>query len=231
MTKKMIVVMGATAAVVIGGAGGWYWLEHRVQSSAVAADGSPVSLDTTTTAQSKGVPIDNSTGTSPSQDPGALQVKPAQDLGQTNVSGGSRAAASGGSTASSSGSTSSSRELEPDKFVEYEKYKTAQAAMFGEIVVGMGADVVVGKPVAVNYRGWLTNGQMFDHSKEGSPFIFTPGDHRVILGWEQGIMGMKVGGKRLLIVPPAVGYGAAGKDPIPANAVLVFEIELVAVQP
>lgn len=120
---------------------------------------------------------------------------------------------------------------QPEAFGQYDRYRDAEAALFGDAVVGTGAEVVLGSTLAVHYRGWLTNGTLFDESyKGGKPFVFKEGDHRVIAGWEQGVLGMKVGGKRRVIVPPAAGYGSAGQGPIPANAVLVFDIELLAVQ-
>ncbi len=229
MTKKLAIVLGVGAMVVVAGGGGaWYWTSHHVSESVVSSDGTPVAINAGAAGDTKSVPLDNKPGVAPPADKNALQVKPAQDLGQTNLSTGS---SNQNNTTSTKSSNAAASEPDPSKFVEYEKYKTAQNALFGEMVVGAGADVVAGKAVAVNYKGWLTNGQLFDQSKAGTPFVFTPGAHRVIAGWEEGIMGMKAGGKRLLIVPPVVGYGSTGKDPIPPNAVMVFEIELVEVQP
>lgn len=72
---------------------------------------------------------------------------------------------------------------------------------------------------------------MFDESySRGQTFAFTPGEHRVIAGWEQGVIGMKVGGKRRLVVPPAVGYGSQANGPIPGGSVLIFDIELLEVK-
>lgn len=119
----------------------------------------------------------------------------------------------------------------PDSFDEYEQYKSRTEALFGDLRMGDGAIAEVGKRVAVQYRGWLTNGKQFDESyARGQPFAFTIGEHRVILGWEQAILGMKVGGKRRFIIPSAVGYGAQAHGDIPANSLLVFDVELVSVQ-
>jgi len=98
--------------------------------------------------------------------------------------------------------------------------------------VGSGKEATQNKKVAVVYKGWLTNGQLFDQSKTNQqgvlePIVFTLGGGQVIMGWEQGIAGMKVGGKRRLIVPPSAGYGASAQGQIPANSVLVFDVELV----
>jgi FKBP-type peptidyl-prolyl cis-trans isomerase len=114
-------------------------------------------------------------------------------------------------------------------------YKSKDSAFFGDLRAGTGLVAEVGKTLVVNYRGWLTNGQVFDQSyststKQGQPFSFILGKHQVILGWEEGFVGMKVGGKRRIIVPPAVGYGSKEVGGIPANSLLVFDVELLAVQ-
>eukprot|EP00008_Paramoeba_atlantica_P009809 CAMPEP_0201476218 /NCGR_PEP_ID=MMETSP0151_2-20130828/1472_1 /ASSEMBLY_ACC=CAM_ASM_000257 /TAXON_ID=200890 /ORGANISM="Paramoeba atlantica, Strain 621/1 / CCAP 1560/9" /LENGTH=106 /DNA_ID=CAMNT_0047856521 /DNA_START=38 /DNA_END=358 /DNA_ORIENTATION=- len=100
-----------------------------------------------------------------------------------------------------------------------------------EQVVGNGAQAVVGKQVSVHYTGWLTNGTKFDSSKDrGRPFKFNLGNGEVIKGWDEGVKGMKVGGKRKLTIPPNLGYGAAGAGGvIPPNATLIFEVELLGV--
>ncbi len=101
-----------------------------------------------------------------------------------------------------------------------------------ELVVGSGAAAASGQKVSVHYTGWLTSGAKFDSSKDrGDPFIFPLGKGHVIKGWDEGVQGMKVGGKRKLTVPPALGYGARGAGGvIPPNATLVFEVELLAVR-
>ncbi|HVU80333.1 MAG TPA: FKBP-type peptidyl-prolyl cis-trans isomerase [Candidatus Paceibacterota bacterium] len=98
-------------------------------------------------------------------------------------------------------------------------------------VVGTGAEARPGDTLLVNYTGKLDDGTVFDTSVGRTPYPFVLGAGSVIQGWDQGLQGMKVGGKRLLIVPPALGYGAAGNGPIPPNATLVFEVELVGVTP
>ena len=104
-----------------------------------------------------------------------------------------------------------------------------------DLQTGDGAALSNGQKAAVYYKGWLTNGQLFDQSQKGSdgnlqPFVFTLGQHQVIAGWEDALEGMKVGGVRLLIIPPSVGYGATGQGSIPPNAVLIFQVQLGAVQ-
>lgn len=100
-----------------------------------------------------------------------------------------------------------------------------------DIQAGNGAEATNGHKVSVHYTGWLTNGQKFDSSLDrGKPLEFELGAGRVIRGWEQGLVGMRVGGKRKLTIPPELGYGARGAgNVIPPNATLVFEVELVGV--
>ena len=103
-----------------------------------------------------------------------------------------------------------------------------------DLRTGTGAEATAGKRLTVNYTGWLysetavdNKGTVFDSSTGRAPFQFTLGAGQVIRGWDQGVGGMKVGGLRRLVIPPDLGYGASGNGPIPANAALVFEIELV----
>jgi FKBP-type peptidyl-prolyl cis-trans isomerase len=98
-------------------------------------------------------------------------------------------------------------------------------------VVGTGTEAVAGKTVGVHYTGWLVDGTKFDSSKDrGRPFSFTLGRGQVIAGWDQGVAGMKVGGKRKLVIPPHLGYGASGAGGvIPPDATLMFDVELLSV--
>jgi FKBP-type peptidyl-prolyl cis-trans isomerase FkpA len=100
-----------------------------------------------------------------------------------------------------------------------------------ELKAGTGAEAVAGKVVTVHYTGTLTDGKKFDSSLDrNQPFSFTLGRGEVIQGWDQGVAGMKVGGKRKLTIPSSLGYGAAGAGGvIPPNATLVFEVELLGV--
>ena len=100
-----------------------------------------------------------------------------------------------------------------------------------DLKIGIGAEAVSGQNVSVHYTGWLTNGTKFDSSVDrGSPFQFPLGGGRVIQGWDQGVAGMRVGGKRKITIPPELGYGARGAGGlIPPNATLVFEVELLGV--
>lgn len=157
------------------------------------------------------------------------QNSSADNLGQINPT------SDGSSQNSQSAKKSQPSPIDPTTFGQYDKYKDSAGALFGEIQVGTGAELGENMKAAVYYKGWLTNGQVFDMSRpndkgELQPFVFTMGAHQVIPGWEQALAGMKVGGTRLVIVPPAVGYGASGQGPIPGNAVLVFQVQLAAVQ-
>ena len=97
-------------------------------------------------------------------------------------------------------------------------------------VIGDGAEAVSGKTVTVNYTGTLVNGDQFDSSIGRAPFSFPLGAGRVIKGWDEGVAGMKVGGKRILTIPPELGYGSRGAgNVIPANATLIFEVDLLKV--
>ena len=102
-------------------------------------------------------------------------------------------------------------------------------------VTGTGAEAVAGKKVTVNYTGTLTNGTAFDSNTDPkfghvTPFTFNLGAGEVIQGWDQGVAGMKVGGKRKLTIPASLGYGAQSVGSIPANSTLIFEVELLKVE-
>jgi FKBP-type peptidyl-prolyl cis-trans isomerase len=101
-----------------------------------------------------------------------------------------------------------------------------------DLVVGEGLDARRGDEVSVHYSGWLEDGTKFDSSLDrGRPFVFPLGRGRVIQGWDLGVAGMKVGGKRKLLIPAKLGYGKRGAgDAIPPNANLVFEVELLSVK-
>ncbi len=110
--------------------------------------------------------------------------------------------------------------------------KTASGLEYWDIKVGEGAIAQSGKHVKVDYTGWLTNGKKFDSSVgTGKPFDFMLGASQVIKGWDQGVAGMKVGGKRQLRIPPDLAYGAAGyPGAIPPNSTLIFDVQLVDVK-
>ena len=110
---------------------------------------------------------------------------------------------------------------------------TASGLQIDDTVVGTGAEAKSGNMVSVHYTGWLYTdgvaGAKFDSSKDrGEPFKFSLGGGQVIRGWDEGVAGMKIGGTRRLVIPPALGYGARGAGgAIPPNATLLFEVELL----
>jgi FKBP-type peptidyl-prolyl cis-trans isomerase FkpA len=108
---------------------------------------------------------------------------------------------------------------------------TSSGLQYIDLIVGTGATAQAGQTVTVHYTGWLENGKKFDSSVDrGQPFSFPLGAGRVIKGWDEGVQGMKVGGKRKFIIPSNLGYGARGAGGvIPPNATLIFEVQLLGV--
>jgi peptidylprolyl isomerase len=108
---------------------------------------------------------------------------------------------------------------------------TASGLQWRDDQAGTGTEATRGKTVSVHYTGTLTDGTKFDSSRDrGQPFEFPLGAGRVIQGWDEGVAGMKVGGRRTLVIPPDLGYGARPVGPIPANSTLVFDVELLGVR-
>ena len=109
---------------------------------------------------------------------------------------------------------------------------TPSGLNYQDLVLGDGPEARAGNSVSVHYTGWLTDDTKFDSSHDRrEPFSFTLGAREVIAGWDEGVAGMKVGGKRKLVIPPELGYGAKGAgSSIPPNATLVFEVELLDVR-
>jgi len=112
-----------------------------------------------------------------------------------------------------------------------EQITTASGLQYADETVGAGASPTAGQKVTVHYTGTFPDGRKFDSSRDRSqPFVFTIGKGQVIQGWDEGVMTMKVGGRRILTVPPALGYGARGAGgAIPPNATLLFDVELLGV--
>ena len=113
-----------------------------------------------------------------------------------------------------------------------ELIETPSGLRYQDLEVGTGSEAVAGSSVSVHYTGWLTDGTKFDSSVDGGkPFEFRLGAGMVIAGWDEGVAGMHIGGKRKLVIPGDLGYGAAGAGrDIPPNATLVFEVELLDVR-
>ena len=109
------------------------------------------------------------------------------------------------------------------------QYTTDSGLIIEDVIIGTGAAASTGQTVRVHYTGWLTDGTKFDSSKDrDEPFEFPLGGQYVIAGWDEGVVGMLIGGTRKLAIPPQLGYGARGAGGvIPPNATLVFEIELL----
>ena len=109
---------------------------------------------------------------------------------------------------------------------------TASGLQYEDLAVGDGATATKGQQVSVHYTGWLADGTKFDSSVDrGQPFQFDLGAGMVIRGWDEGVEGMKIGGKRKLVIPPDLGYGQRGAGGvIPPGATLVFEVELLGLR-
>lgn len=123
----------------------------------------------------------------------------------------------------------------PENFEIYEQYASSENTQYQDIVVGSGDALAVGDTAVVVYSGWLTDGTLFDQSRKNEQgqiegFPVTIGAGQVIRGWEEGLIGMKAGGTRRLIIPSSLGYGEAGQGPIPPNAMLIFDVELAQIQ-
>jgi hypothetical protein len=131
------------------------------------------------------------------------------------------------------GRAAANADVEPFEVVEagLPVHETPSGLRFQDVEVGIGPLASRGRTAVVHYTGWLASGRKFDSSRDrGRPFEFKVGDGRVIAAWDEGVATMHQHGRRRLIVPPELGYGASGTGPIPPNATLVFEVELVDVR-
>lgn len=224
MSKKVLyisIAAGVTILVLGAGGGAYYW---QKQSTDIAQQ-PQAAQEVDTTGSNTPLELQEAAGSS---SPSSLRVDNSTN-NDANVQGQI-------STQAPTSAATPKQPPGPETFQEYDKYKDGTTALFGELVAGTGAEVGANSKVAVYYKGWLTNGTLFDQSRNDpktnqlQPFVFQMGAQSVITGWEQGIFGMKVGGTRRLIIPPAVGYGATGQGPIPGNAVLVFDVQLLEVE-
>lgn len=127
------------------------------------------------------------------------------------------------------GSMPAPQEMAPSVDVS-DMTQTASGLYLLDMVVGEGEEAVPGQGVTVHYTGWFLDGEKFDSSVDrGETFRFPLGGGRVIAGWDEGVAGMRIGGKRRLVIPPELAYGAAGRPGIPANSMLVFDVDLFCV--
>lgn len=239
LMKKAWLIGGIASVLVVAGAGGGYaWWRHAQEAEAsdtVTSRTGQVGLDTSS--QNKSVPLSAATDTpsiplgtddSKKADTGGLKVT-TDGSGQTGLGGSATAQANGSSNSSNSSSSSdSSGGLD---FKSYEKYKDQTSALFGDIAPGDGAEAVANKRLTIQYRGYLIDGSLFDQSYgKSNGFTFVLGAHSVVVGMEQGLVGMKVGGKRRIVIPPSVGYGDKGQGPVPPGAIMIFDVELLKVE-
>lgn len=226
---KLGFVAVGTGVMIGSAAVGWLYLHRDTGEAAAAKRGTRTLEDETLNSASSSGPSDALTVT----------TNGTQGLAQgQSIGGGSGAGGPGGTGSSESGigsdraSGGGTDQLPtPSQFHVYDQYKNSPTALYIDVKPGDGKAVAKGSVVTIQYRGWLTDGKEFDESYAGGkPYTFTEGAGTVIEGMAQALFGMKVGGQRRLIIPPAVGYGAAGHDPIPPDAVMVFDVELVSVQ-
>lgn len=156
---------------------------------------------------------------SPRQSPDANSPTPAPASAQQNT----------GSADSGSVSTSADTGFVMPDISRFTRLQSG--LLYYDVTVGTGIAAVNLREVQVHYTGMLQDGTIFDTSRQrGVPIKFTLGEGKVIRGWEQGLRGMRVGGRRLLVIPPELAYGSAGSGPIPANATLIFDLQLVSVR-
>lgn len=238
MTKiKKFGIVGVVI-IAIGIAVGGYFVTHKSHLAATAAP----SVDSSPSAASAPQPLNPTVNPSSSislnqnfDTPSAGGLSVGSNSGSNSAIQAAGTQGSPGQSNNSAAGSSQSNPFDPSTFGQYDKYKADKGALFGEVQAGNGKALGPNQKAAVYYRGWLTNGTMFDSSRAGAdgkltPFIFTLGAHQVIPGWEQALAGMKVGAVRLVIVPPSVGYGDKGQGSIPPGAVLVFQVQLADVQ-
>jgi FKBP-type peptidyl-prolyl cis-trans isomerase FkpA len=229
VSRNKYIILGVLIVVAgLSASGYFWWSKNEEQKQAQIKKTSPYTLGSSTGKTSMTL-NDAPEDTSPSG-LNVDQIPQGTDLGQLDTSGGQ---------GSSSGSESKKQTspFDPSTFKQYDKYLSATSGLFADVQKGTGAELVNNKKAAVYYKGWLTNGALFDESKKDDkgalqPFVFAMGAKQVIPGWEQALYGMKVGGVRLVIVPPSAGYGPNPPQGsgIPPNSVLMFQVQLAAVE-
>lgn len=222
----IIIVIIAILLLMVASFFVWRTFIHKetvVQQNTVSGNNTVQPLNPTNTES-----ISLNSNKTPS-DPNAISVKEPSNISASLGSGQKQ------SNSSSSSSNSSQNIPGPETFGAFEQYKDSQSVMYQDLQAGTGAEVTADSQVAVLYKGYLTSGALFDQSRAGNdgklqPFIFSPAAGQVIAGFAQGVMGTKVGSVRRVIIPPTLGYGAEAQNGIPANSVLVFDIQVISVQ-
>jgi FKBP-type peptidyl-prolyl cis-trans isomerase len=217
MKNKKLVITLTTIAVIFLAAAAYFIFFNKSKAVLKGSDASASS----------------SADTKSSSGSDTLGVSNSDNMGQLQNSSGEKA--SNENTSQSGGGSSSSNEVDPSNFSQYAKYATSTTAEFGDIKVGTGAAVASGQTANITFKGWLTNGDLFGESSTNSdgqaePLSVTLGGNQIIPGMQEGVEGMKVGGTRLIIIPPSLGYGDTAKGTIPANSVLIFEVTLISAQ-
>lgn len=152
--------------------------------------------------------------------------KKGDDAAQSTPAAAPNASAAADPAAGDPGSTN----FAPSLGIDLAKFTRRPSGLFVlDVAPGTGPEATAGKTVKVHYTGWTADGHQFETSRSGDPIEFPLGQSAVIAGWDEGIAGMKVGGKRRLVIPSAMAYGTAGSGPdIPPNSVLIFDVELVS---
>lgn len=224
--NKKILIGGLVAVVVIAGIGVGVWLQFGKNTDVPTSTTEVAGVMALSPQQNSSDTISLTPNSSAQKDPNALSVNDSQS-NSANLGSGARQQVSQGAGGSSAPSQ--------ENFGQYEQYKDKTEVFFGDIAVGNGVEAVKDKQLAVTYRGYLTNGQIFDQSRATNngqlqPMLFMLGAGQLIPGFEQGVAGMKVGGTRRIIIPPSLGYGDKVQGGIPANSVLVFDVTLTAAQ-
>ncbi len=216
--RKMILIAGSvTAAALLGGGGAAWWMT-RPAPEQVNSKGGTVALE------GSGGKDSDASGLRVGEAGGGTQGVPL--AGQSAGGSGAVSGSDGVVSAGRPGPVPTAKEL-----ADYAKYQDSKEVHFIDYLPGKGVEAKATDKLVINYTGWLADGRKFDDTyAKGQPFVFAPSERKIISGFEAGVLGMKVGGRRRLIVPPAGGYGQQGKDPIPPNSLLVFDLELVAAQ-
>jgi len=234
MKKNLIYII--PAVIIVAGllvwAGIWIGGRKSPSSNLDNSEASNSSSEQSSLSNPGGLSVENSSSNATNL--GQLGANSSSQSGIGSSAEGSSSSQSNATSSSGSGSSATSA-TDPSTFAQYNKYSTSTTALFGDVQVGTGTTLAVGQTAVITYKGYLTNGTLFDESKTESngqlqPLTFVLGQHQVITGMEEGISGMKVGGSRLIIIPPGLGYGSTAQGSIPPNSVLIFIVDLLDVQ-